>query len=123
MTVEEFRDMLDEILGEIPEEYFVDLNGGVQLVEEIKIHPQSVENELRIMGEYIRSGIMGRNIRIYYGSFMAVYGYLPYDRLQERVRETVLHELMHHLEFLAGFRDLEVEDEVQLADYLGKKNQ
>ena len=113
--------MLDDVLSGVPEEYFVDLNGGVQLVEAEKIHPKSVGNDLVIMGEYIRNGAMGRNIHIYYGSFMKVYGRLPDENLKERVRETVLHELMHHLESLAGYRDLEVEDEVQLADYLRKK--
>jgi len=120
MTVEEFRSMLDDILSGVPEAYFIDLNGGVQLIEAEKIHPKSVGNDLVIMGEYIRNGAMGRNIHIYYGSFMKVYGHLPDENLKERIRETVLHELMHHLESLAGYRDLEVEDEVQLADYLRK---
>jgi len=122
MTIEEFRSMLDDILEEIPEEYFVDLNGGVQLIESSKLHPRSIGSELRIMGEYRRNGAMGRNIHIYYGSFMDMFGNLPAGCLRERVRETVLHELMHHLESLAGYRDLEVEDEVQMAKYLhGKK--
>lgn len=122
MTVEEFRDMLDEILESIPEEYFVELNGGVQLIEETKIHPQSIGNELRIMGEYRRSGTLGRNIHIYYGSFMDIYGNCTKEQLYTRVRETVLHELMHHLESLAGYRDLEVEDEIALAKYKESKN-
>ncbi|MGL6197965.1 MAG: metallopeptidase family protein [Lachnospiraceae bacterium] len=121
MTVEEFRDMLDAILEEIPEDYYVDLNGGVQLIETEKIHPKSIGDDLVIMGEYIRNGAMGRNIHIYYGSFMRLYGRLTSEQLKQRVKETVLHELMHHLESLAGYRDLEVEDEIQLADYLHKK--
>lgn len=121
MTVEEFRDMLDEILEEIPEQYFVGLNGGVQLIEEPKIHPQSVGDELKIMGEYIRNGVMGRNVHIYYGSFMSLYGHMTYEQLRDRVRETVLHELMHHLESLAGYKDLEVDDKVRLRKYLQSK--
>ena len=73
------------------------------------------------MGEYIRNGAMSRNVHIYYGSFMAIYGHLSREQLKTRVRETVLHELMHHLESLAGYRDLEVDDEVKLHKYLGAK--
>ena len=121
MKVEEFRVLLDNILEEIPEEYFVDLNGGVCLEEKAKIHVKSVGDELKIMGEYVRSSTLGRSIWIYYGSFMDIYGHCSREKIYQELKKTVLHELTHHLESLAGFRDLEVEDEVQLGLYLKSK--
>ncbi|MFV0362277.1 MAG: metallopeptidase family protein [Suipraeoptans sp.] len=118
VSIEEFREMLDELAAEIPAEFYVDLNGGILLKEEVKIHPKSRGEDLKIMGEYVRSRYMGRLINIYYGSFMEVYGNLSYNVLRERVNDTLRHELTHHLESLAGYKDLEVEDEVFLHRYL-----
>lgn len=118
IEIEEFRELLDELIKEIPEEYYKELNGGVLLMEEEKIHPDSRNNELRIMGEYVRSRTMGRLIYIYFGSFKALYSHVPLAYLKNRVRETLRHELTHHLESLAGERDLEIEDEVSINRYL-----
>lgn len=120
IEIEEFRGMLDDLVREIPEQYFTELNGGVLLLEGEKIHPKSRESELKIMGEYVRSRTMGRVIHIYYGSFIAVYGNSSYNFMKERVRETLRHELTHHLESLAGERDLEIEDEITIHQYLNK---
>ena len=109
--------MLDEISGELPQEFFRELNGGVVLQERAKAHPQGQGDDLWIMGEYCRSGSLGRYINIYYGSFMQVYGGLPYEAMKNKVRHTLVHEFRHHLESLAGQRDLEVIDAVNLARY------
>ena len=60
---------------------------------------------------------MGRLIRIYYGSFEKLFGYLEEEELKEKLRETLFHEFTHHLESLAGERDLEIQDAKQLARY------
>lgn len=121
MTVEEFSDMLGDIMDEIPDEFYHELNGGVILKEEIKFHPQSIGEDLCIMGEYHTSTSMGRYIFIYYGSFMRVHGFRPYEELRHEVKHTLIHEFRHHLESLAGYRDLEVEDEVSINTYLQAK--
>lgn len=109
--------MLDEILGELPQEFFHELNGGVVLQERAKPHPQGQGDDLWIMGEYSRSRSMGRYINIYYGSFMQVYGGLPYEVMKRKVRHTLVHEFRHHLESLAGQKELEVIDAINLAKY------
>lgn len=121
VNAEQFREMMDDIIAGIPSEFLTELNGGILLLAEEKVHPRSVGSELKIMGEYVRSRAMGRLIYIYYGSFMAVYGHTSAAFLKSELRRTILHELTHHLESLAGYRDLEVEDEVSLHNYLQRK--
>lgn len=117
LTQEEFLIMLDELSGEIPKEFFRELNGGVLLREQAKAHPEGRGNDLWIMGEYCRGSGLGRYINIYYGSFMKIYRGLPYDALKNKVRHTLIHEFRHHLESLAGQRDLEIIDAMELAAY------
>lgn len=119
--MEEFREYLDEACEQIPEEYYGELNGGVLLREEVKIHPKSNGDELKIMGEYVYSRTMGRLIYIYYGSFMAVYGEASKELLKREIKHTLEHELTHHLESLAGEKDLEIADEIQIHRYLERK--
>ena len=51
------------------------------------------------------------------GSFAQVYGHLPKEDLAKRLRKVLLHEFRHHLESLAGERDLEIEDAIEIAEY------
>jgi hypothetical protein len=76
-----------------------------------------MDNDLYTLGEYHHSYSMGRYITMYYGSFAVVYGHLSPEELKIRLRETLRHEFTHHLESLAGEKDLEIEDERQLARY------
>ena len=115
-TIDAVDEMLDEIANEIPAAFFERLNGGVALLEECKEHPQS-QGDLYIMGEYSVQHGLGRRICIYYGSFMRVYANAPEDVLRRKLRELLLHELTHHLESLAGERDLVVQDLINLAEY------
>ncbi|NLX63109.1 MAG: metallopeptidase family protein [Tissierellia bacterium] len=116
-TIDEVHEILNEIADEIPVEYFKDLNEGIVLLPGYKLHPESrSQDKLYIMGEYSRS-FTGRNIKIYYGSFKRVYKGVSLEVLRERLRETLLHELTHHLESMAGRRDLEIEDYKELERY------
>jgi Domain of unknown function (DUF1025). len=117
MQIEEFLEMLDDIAGEIPREFFEKLNGGIVLRPERKYHPQGIGNDLFTMGEYSYSNTMGRTIYIYYGSYEAIYSHMEKEQLQKRVKETLLHEFTHHFESLAGEMDLEIEDAIQIAKY------
>lgn len=42
VTFEECAQMLDEIADSMPQELFRDLNGGMSLEPQAKLHPQSV---------------------------------------------------------------------------------
>ena len=114
--IDEVHNMLERIVEEIPKEFFKELNEGVVLLPEIKIHPDSESDNLIIMGEYSRS-FTGRNIRIYYGSFKRVYNGLSNEEVYEKLKHTLLHEFTHHLESLAGERGLEIKDEIALKKY------
>lgn len=116
-SIDEVHTILDEIAEEIPKEFFEQLNEGIILLPEHKIHPESsARNNLYIMGEYCRS-ITGRNIVIYYGSFERIYGGLSIDCLSERLKDTLLHEFTHHLESLAGEKGLEIKDAYDMKRY------
>ncbi len=81
------------------------------------LHPANRNGDLFIMGQYCRRQYLGRFIVIYYGSFAQVYGHLDAESLAAQLRSVLLHEFRHHLESLAGIRDLELEDALQIARY------
>ena len=117
MTEAEFLEILEEISAELPPAFFQELNGGIIMHPEEKRHPESTAPPLWIMGEYSHGSSMGRYINIYYGSFCNVYGNLGRQAMKKKIRHTVLHEFRHHLESLAGEKDLEIEDAVNLYRY------
>ena len=52
------QEVLEEILDEIDPDLFKGLNGGVILKEEIKYHKESINNDLVVLGEYTRFGVL-----------------------------------------------------------------
>jgi len=122
ISIEEMQIMLDDIADTFPPEFYEELNGGIIVLPEEKTHDKSVGNDLYILGEYHRGGSMGRYISIYYGSFMRVYGQLSPDKIKEKLSNTVRHEFRHHIESLAGERDLEIIDSQYIAEYLTGKD-
>ena len=119
-TIDQTNDILDEIADAMPFELYRELSGGILLMPEAKLHPKSIGNDLYILGEYCRSSI-GTCIKIYYGSFARVYSHLPLDMYKEKLRAVLAHELRHHNETLAGYKDLILYDEDQIANYLKHK--
>lgn len=114
ITFEETGDMLDAIAEELPKEFFRDLNGGILLLPEARQDPSDSAYGLYIMGQYVHDQ-MGRYIIIYYGSFAAVYPHHSPEKIREELRETLFHEFTHHVESLAGVRNLEIKDELNVA--------
>lgn len=116
-TIEEVNIMLDHIAEGLPAEIFKDLNEGIVLLPSYKLHKKSMPNApLYIAGEYSVS-LTGRNIKIYYGSFKKLYRNHPRKEIYKKLESTLLHEFTHHLESMAGERDLEIEDRIFLRDY------
>lgn len=116
-SIDQVNDILNEIAGKLPKDFFKNLNEGIVLLAKYKLHPQSRDTDkLYIMGEYTRS-VTGRNIKIYYGSFKRVYKYASRETIYEKLEETLLHEFTHHLESLAGERGLEIKDKDSLDRY------
>ena len=48
--------------------------------------------------------------------------YLGEEAFKEKLRKTLVHEVRHHNEYLAGYRDLEVYDEQKLRAYYESKS-
>lgn len=122
-TIEEVQIILDEIAEEMPPELYKDLNGGIILLPQVKLHKKSVGNDLYVVGEYHYERISGRYIVVYYGSVEKLYGNLSRGMLKNKLRSVLKHEFLHHLESLAGERQLEIEDEQKLKKYLKNKGQ
>lgn len=120
VNIDEFEGLLNEVAEELPQVFYQELNGGILLQENAKVHPKARQDDLYILGEYTRSYTLGRFITIYYGSFMKMFAHLEAEPLKEEIRRVLRHEFRHHMEGQAGLRDLEVEDEVQLAQYEGR---
>ena len=118
ISIEDTQDILEEIAEGLPEIFFEQLNGGILLLPEAKRSPEALEDDLYILGEYCEDPIMGRYINIYYGSFEKLFAGRSPRYIKKELRETLLHEFTHHLESLAGERDLEIEDEWELQAYL-----
>ena len=118
-TIDEINEMLDEIAAELPAEVFRDLNGGVSLLPETRQSQADPGGGLYTLGEY-RHDQMGRYIVLYYGSICIVHGSDTREALQANLKKLLTHELTHHLESLAGERDLEYEDERKISEYLGR---
>lgn len=118
ISFEEMGDMLDQLSEELPKEFFDQLNGGVLLLPQLVPHPKSINNDLFILGTYRFDRALGSRIEIYYGSFERLFGSASRERIEQQLRSTLRHEFRHHLERLSGTRDLEIEDENNLAQYL-----
>ncbi len=116
-SIDEVHEILDNISEELPEAFFKDLNEGIVLLPEVKLHPESREDSrLYIMGQYVRS-ITGRHIAIFYGSFKRVYPNISRERLKIKLRDTLVHEFTHHMESLAGEKGLEIKDAEDMNNY------
>ncbi len=122
ITFEECGYMLDEIADSMPYELYRDLNGGISLLPQAKIHPKAVNNDLFILGEYIRNSF-GNAIVLYYGSIDRVYGKLTREEYYNKLIGILHHEVRHHNEYLAGCDDLGIYDKEQIDKYLRDKNQ
>lgn len=113
LSVEEFEGLAGRFVDEIPERLVRDLNGGFLLLPEAK-----KDGELFIMGEYVEDPVLGCSIILYYGSFRVILGSAPLEEWEEELRDTIVHELRHHLESLAGVDDLVREEMAELAAWL-----
>jgi len=118
LTFEEAQEALTDIADSIPAEIFRELNGGIILLPETKLHPESKAEDFFILGEYhFDPRGFGRYITIYYGSFVRAHGTLSRSGQIKKLGEVLRHELTHHLEHLAGDRSLEAKDAVDVAKY------
>ena len=119
MTFETAQEALSEFADALPEKIFEGLNGGIVLLPDVKMHPESINtDELYILGQYRYEPYgLGRYITIYYGSLLHVWEGCTENEKLERLKEVLYHELTHHLENMAGDKSLEIQDEIDLDEY------
>ena len=120
MTYEECGYLLDDIADSLPIELYRELNGGIILRDEARLHPYAQDNDLYILGVYVRDNL-GRSIKLYYGSIIKAFPNKSLDEYREILRKTLVHEVKHHNEFLAGADDLIYYDDEQISNYLRSK--
>ena len=108
-TYDQMGDWLEEIAGQVPEAFFEDLDGGIQLEEQALSDPDFPPGEMYVMGEYVHD-MLGRYILLYYGSFAALLSGEDEEGGKAEIFATVAHEFTHHLEETAGLHALDDKD-------------
>ena len=101
MSFDDFADIVDDEMNLLPDYCYDELNGGVVVDEAAYPHPARQADDLYILGTYSADPVLGRQIRLYYGSFRACIRDNP-ESMQRQIRSTLRHEFLHHLEARAG---------------------
>lgn len=102
MNIDRFAECANRIVDEeVPEPILRDLNLGIVIAEEEK----AGGGNSYVLGQYSVSS-MGRSVVLFYGSFRALYSGEPEESWERRIRNTIKHELRHHVESLAGDEQL-----------------
>lgn len=96
-----FREIVSEEMDLLPQYVFEELSGGVLVEKKAKLSPDSVADDLFIMGLY-RWGGLGKQVTLFYGSFVEVYGDASEKTYRAKIRDTLRHEFRHHMETRAG---------------------
>ena len=102
MNYDEFARIAGEEMDLLPSYVLEDLNGGVLTDPNALLHPGRVADDLYILGIYSIDPVFGNQIVLYYGSFKAALGDADESAYRIRIRETLRHEFLHHLESRAG---------------------
>lgn len=119
MTFDRFEEIAREETALLPDYVFDELTGGVLVDPSTYLHPGRLADDLYILGTY-STGITGREVVLYYGSFMATMGYRDEEAVRRQIRGTLRHELLHHMETRAGLfykGTLVEEDKEQMRRY------
>ena len=118
LTFDRVGEILDGIADHFPQALFEGLNGGVNLLEDTVPDPEFPEGEMYILGEYCEDAL-GRYINLYYGSFAALAEQEDWteEDWRQELRQTLAHELTHHMESRAGTHALDDRDAAELAEF------
>jgi len=99
-----FTALAHRLVDEVPPELCQDLSGG------FLVSPEALwDGRYAILGQYIQDNL-GSRVVFYYGSFAAVLNDAPPDTWEAELRETVFHEMRHHVERLCGSDELAEEE-------------
>ena len=116
LSFEQAGDLLDKLAESFPEALFDELNGGVNLLEEAVPDQEFPEARVYVLGEYCND-LLGRYINLYYGSFAAMAENEDWteEDWEQELRQTLSHELTHHMEGRSGLHALDDKDEAEMA--------
>ena len=116
LSFEQAGDLLDKLAESFPEALFDGLNGGVNFQEEAVPDQEFPKGQVYILGEYC-DDLLGRYINLYYGSFAAMAENEDWTEAdwEEELRQTLSHELTHHMEGRSGLHALDDKDEAEMA--------
>ena len=120
MTFEDFVRILNEEVALLPDYVYEELNGGVLADPSAYLHPARLADDLYILGTYSVDPIFGKQIVLFYGSFVSSLGNAAEEVYRARISETVRHEFLHHLESQAGLNSkgsLAEEDARRMLEY------
>ena len=115
MTFEEFAQVTEEELALLPDYVHEELNGGVLVDPDPYLHPGRMADDLYILGTYTNNHVMGKQIVLYYGSFLATMEHCSDEIWKDQIRETLRHEYRHHMETRAGlfYKGTLIEEDVE----------
>lgn len=120
ISTEEYRTIISELMDELPEAFFRQLNGGVIVSEATVIPDYALAEDLYTLGQYeVYAGV--RQIVMFKGSFDRVYPRVSAEKARELLRGVLRHEFRHHVEFLSGIHNassLEASDARHKREYL-----
>ncbi len=120
ITLDEYKQIVAELLDELPEEFFRELGGGVVVSEAEVIPDYAVKDDIYVMGQYlVYSGV--RQIVLFKGSFDKSYPQADAKEAKDLLRGILRHEFRHHLEsrgHIHGPSSLEAEDARREEEYL-----
>ena len=118
--LEEYKQIVSELMDELPAAFFRELSGGVIVSEALVIPDYARGNDLYTLGQYqVYAGV--RQIVMFKGSFDRVYPQADAAEARELLRGILRHEFRHHVEFLGGLHNsssLEAEDARRKQAYL-----
>ena len=120
VNLEDFARIVMEEVDILPEYVHDGLNCGVLVDSIVYLHPGRVTDDLYILGTYTVDPILGKQIVIYYGSFVSSLQNASESVYRAKIRETVRHEFLHHLETRAGLYrrgTLVEEDDRRMMEY------
>ncbi|MBE6995143.1 MAG: metallopeptidase family protein [Ruminococcaceae bacterium] len=115
LSFDRVGEALDEMAEQFPPILFEELNGGVNLLEDVVEDPDFPAGEMYILGEYC-DDCLGLYINLYYGSFAALAERESWDEQtwMQELRTTLSHELTHHMENRSGLHALDDRDAEEL---------
>lgn len=112
MRLNEFKSfVLEATEKEIPPILLKDLNMGIHVSP--KKQEDDEEKDYYIMGEYIQNEL-GNQVVLYYGSFQYFLEDEPEKIWHKEIMDTIKHELIHHIEAMAGQEDLAHEEDFEV---------